>query len=106
MLDDLNIGVQPERIRRAVEATGGSTVSVARSIGLHQSTLQQWMSGEKTPSARNLALLAKVTGYSVGYFFGEDDGVPAEIRHYAEIGRQVSEMMMSRQRPNSPAACA
>lgn len=83
-----SVGVRPERIREAVRQSGTTAADVARRIGLTQNALQQWCTGEKTPSTRNLHLLAMATGQRVGFFYGEDD-LPEQIRQDADIGRRV-----------------
>lgn len=92
-LQEISIGVIPERIRSAVSDSGYSGAEVSRRIGVSQNALQQWFSGEKTPNTRNIALLAHVTRRPVGFFFGEEDGLSPDLRRDLELGRRVRELL-------------
>lgn len=93
MAEDISIGVYPERIAQAIEQSGQSKVEVARRMGVSDTTVQWWCSGERTPSAAKVALLAHVTRTPVGFFFGEDGGVSPTILQEAENWRRVKDLL-------------
>lgn len=51
-----------DRIRRAVELAGITQSYIAKSLGISQPAVGQWLTGKKEPTEENLADLAKVTG--------------------------------------------
>ena len=67
-----------ERLKAAI----GSSTSFAQKTRFNDRTLRRWITGQSSPSADELAEIARATGHSVGWFFGEgvSAGAVAEPR--------------------------
>lgn len=60
--------VLPERIAQAREFQGLTKTDVALALGVSPAAVAQWESGVKTPTAENLALLARKVGFPIAAF--------------------------------------
>lgn len=60
--------VLPERITQARELQGFSKTDVATALGVSPAAVAQWESGLKTPTAENLAALARLVGFPISAF--------------------------------------
>lgn len=60
--------VLPERIAQARELQGLTKTGIASALGVSPAAVAQWESGVKTPTAENLALLAREVGFPIAAF--------------------------------------
>lgn len=60
---------QPHRLAEALK--GRDLSRVAEDVGVTERTLRNWLLGRGEPRATDLAVIASVTGKSIGYFFQE-----------------------------------
>lgn len=59
-----------ERLARYLEDTNTSQTEFAKSVGVSQPTVSEWLSGEKTPTVGNLAKISRVTRLSTDELLG------------------------------------
>ncbi len=60
--------VLPERIAQARELQGRTKTEIATALGVSPAAVAQWESGVKSPTAENLALLAREVGFPIAAF--------------------------------------
>lgn len=60
--------VLPERIAQARELKGISKTELAQTLGVSPAAVAQWESGDKSPTAENLASLARHLGFPIAAF--------------------------------------
>ncbi|KAB2914619.1 MAG: ImmA/IrrE family metallo-endopeptidase [Dechloromonas sp.] len=60
--------VLPERIAQARELQGLTKTEIASALGVSPAAVAQWESGVKSPTAENLALLAREVGFPIAAF--------------------------------------
>jgi Zn-dependent peptidase ImmA (M78 family)/DNA-binding XRE family transcriptional regulator len=60
--------VLPERIAQAREFRGLTKTDIASALGVSPAAVAQWESGLKTPTAENLAFLAREVGFPISAF--------------------------------------
>lgn len=64
------------RLQELLEKTSTSRTKLARALGVHTSTVSNWLDG-KEPKLENLADIARYFGVSTDYLTGAAEGGPA-----------------------------
>lgn len=62
-----------ERIRYLMDIEKISQYMLSKKLGVHQSTICNWLNGKKEPSIESLWKLADYFDVSVDYLIGRDD---------------------------------
>jgi transcriptional regulator with XRE-family HTH domain len=71
------------RIKFAMSQKGLNARALSKIIRKHESTVSQWLSGEKGISPKNLKLIAVAVGKSVDWLL--DVGAPADVSETAKV---------------------
>ena len=82
----------PDRLRRAREASGLSRESVAEIIGRSYVTVYRYENGEIPPSAPMLGWLAKLYGVPVAELYDRDDSSDPVAAYQAKLESERSEI--------------
>lgn len=68
-----------ERIQHAIRRSGATSGMIAAAIGVHKNTVSSWINGRTAPRARDLALIAELTGYPLEWLETGVTGLDATL---------------------------
>ncbi|QVL32316.1 helix-turn-helix transcriptional regulator [Telmatocola sphagniphila] len=83
VFDPVTPGQFAQRLRELFHEKGVSGAEIARRSGFRQSSISEWLRGEKEPKATAVKKLAEALGVPVELLFADpttDPGVPAKGR--------------------------
>lgn len=64
--------VYSERFREAARKAGLTSEEIARRMGVVGGTVRQWWCGQNEPGMASLQKYAAITGFPIGWFYGEE----------------------------------
>lgn len=78
------------RLDRLLDASGLSNVAIGKALGVHNSSVSRWRSGENTPNADDLAAMLELCGGSADEVLGLSGHLGAENARLLAALRQVA----------------
>lgn len=79
------MSILSKNIAAAIADSGMTARQVAKELGMHESTVSLWISGERSPRVKALVRLAKVLGKEVAELWEGPEAVPATPEQAAMV---------------------
>lgn len=77
-------------LKRAMQESGVTGESLARTIGVDPRTVARWVSGERVPHPRHRAAVADVLGCDIFDLWPDQRQTPAWLRPWLEVEREAT----------------
>ena len=87
-----------DRLKALIEASPHSPAEIARLVGVDRSAVSRWMSGERTPTMKNLIDLADLLGVETRELWEGPQAMPSTPEQRAmmeRMGRMSSEQQQA-----------
>ncbi|GHH52441.1 helix-turn-helix domain-containing protein [[Pseudomonas] boreopolis] len=103
-----------ERLKRLIEQSEFNAAEVAREVGVDKSTVSKWMSGERTPTMKNLMDLADLLGVEMRDLWEGPTSMPstpeqrAMLEHFGRLplARQQAYLALIASETSNPSSDA
>lgn len=87
---DPRLQLLADRIRAAISQSPYSAADIARHLDVDRSAVTRWMSGERTPTMKNLIDLADLLGQESAEYWTGPEAVPTTPEQRAMIAKMAN----------------
>ena len=78
-----------DKIRTVITQSSFSPADIARHLDVDRSAVTRWMSGERTPTMKNLMDLADLLGMETSEFWAGPEAIPATPEQKALVAKMA-----------------